>query len=106
MFQVSKVNCSPSFIDLQDLKDTYESVWLTKSVGLHNKQLIKKKSIRNSLFKIFRNFQTIDFLGHTSEQLHQCNHDNRVKTQSATASAEKYVENLGNLARNICREDT
>ena len=85
MFHISKVNCSPSFIDLQDLKDTYESVWLTKSVGLHNKQLIKKKSIRNSLFETCRNFQTIDFLGRISEQLHQCNHDNQVKPHSAMA---------------------
>ena len=85
MFQICKANCSPSFIDLQALKDTYESVWLTKSEGLHYKQLIKKKSIRNSLFEICRNFQTIDILGRTSEQLRQCNHDNRVKPHSAMA---------------------
>ena len=52
MFQISKVNYSPSFIDLQALKDTYESVWLTKSVGLHYKQLIKKNPLETLFLKL------------------------------------------------------
>ena len=96
-FQTSGVNCSTSFLYLQGLKDTYDSVCLTKAEGLRYENLIKKKTVhQKSFLESFRNFQTIDFSGHTSEQLPQGNHENEVKTHSAKAIAKSILEFLEN----------
>ena len=104
VFHKSEVNCSPSFIDLKDLKGTYESVCLTQSVGLQYENLIKKYPIRNPHYDIFRNFQTIDFCG---TNLYSCLRvkPHRVRTHSAKDSAGKYNESLANVAGSVCRKD-